>query len=147
MSYDHNLIRHLRANLNDFCQTFAASDSEFALDIHRKLSEILESLPANLATADQLQLLQASEAIEEILEAQATTKTWLKQFQVQSAQVDPRSYDGLAGDRMSIAFYEYFCKKCGHSIAEEDVDADLLGQQLTCPHDQEKLTLRLQNQP
>lgn len=146
MSYDQLLIRHLRANLNDFCQTCAASDSESA-DIHRKLSETLESLPANLATADQLQLLQASEAIEEILEAQATTKTWLKQFQVQSAQDDKRSYDGLAGDRMSIAFYEYFCKQCGYSIAEEDVDADLLGQQLTCPHDQEKLTLRLQKQP
>lgn len=146
MSYDQLLIRHLRANLNDFCQTCAASDSESA-DIHQKLSKVLESLPANLATADQLKLLQASEAIEEILEAQATTKTWLKQFQVQSDQVDPRSYDGLAGDRMSIAFYEYFCKHCGYSIAEEDVDADLLGQQLTCPHDQEKLTLRLQKQP
>lgn len=143
MSYDHLLIRYLRANLNDVCQTIMAS----APDAHQKLSSVLDSLPANLAAANTLQLLQASEAIEEILKTQAIAKAWLQQFQVQADQGEKRSYDELAGDRMSIAFYEYFCKQCGYSLAEEDVDADLLGQQLTCPHDREKLILRQQDQP
>lgn len=143
MSYDHLLIRYLRANLNDVCQTIMESDP----DAHQKLSSVLDSLPANLAAANTFQLLQASEAIEEILETQDIAKAWLEKFKIQAVQGEKRSYEGLAGDRMSIAFYEYFCKQCGYSLAEEDVDVDLLGQQLTCPHDREKLILRQQDQP
>ncbi|RFP60975.1 MAG: hypothetical protein BJG00_006015 [Limnothrix sp. CACIAM 69d] len=116
-------------------------------DAHQKLSSVLDSLPANLAAANTFQLLQASEAIEEILETQDIAKAWLEKFKIQAVQGEKRSYEGLAGDRMSIAFYEYFCKQCGYSLAEEDVDVDLLGQQLTCPHDREKLILRQQDQP
>lgn len=135
MNYDQLLIRHLRSNLEDFC------------DVQQKLSVILEALPANLAAIDQFQLLQASEAIEEILDTQEVTKNWLKQFKAQSNQEDQRSDAELLGNRTSIAFYEYFCSHCGYSIAEEDVGADLLGKQPTCPHDQKNLTFRLQKQP